>query len=58
MYKQHVVVNEHKEEYRIEKIFNEKRENLTEDEINHCERIIKNKEEKSYSKLLKTLQSK
>jgi hypothetical protein len=42
----------------ITELYEAKKDGLTEDEIIHCERIIENKEEKSYSKLLKTLQSK
>src|SRR6185312_1141825 len=42
----------------LTELFEQKKENLTEDEIIHCERIISNKEEKSYSKLFKTLEAK
>jgi hypothetical protein len=42
----------------ITELYELKKESLSEDEIIHCERIINNKEEKSYLKLFKSLQSK
>lgn len=42
----------------ITELYEAKKDGLTEEEIIHCERIINNQEEKSYLKLLKTLQSK
>jgi hypothetical protein len=42
----------------VTELYEAKKDGLTEEEIIHCERIINNQEEKSYLKLLKTLQSK
>lgn len=42
----------------ISELFELKKENLTEDEIIYCERIMKNKEKTSYRKLIKFLKSK
>jgi hypothetical protein len=42
----------------LELLFENKRDLLTKDELEAAKRIIENKEEKSYSKLLKTMQSK
>lgn len=42
----------------ISELFELKKENLTEDEIIYCERIMANKEKTSYKKLFKLLQSK
>ena len=42
----------------LELLFENKKDLLTKDELEAAKRIIENKEEKSYSKLLKTLQSK
>jgi len=42
----------------ISELFELKKENLTEDEIINCERIMKGKEKNSYKKLFKLLQSK
>lgn len=42
----------------VDLLFQSKKETLTPDELKNAERIINNKEEKSYSKLLKLLQSK
>lgn len=42
----------------IEMLFEMKKDNLSKEEIENADRIIKNKEEKSYSKLMKLLQSK
>jgi hypothetical protein len=42
----------------IETLFNLKKEGLTEDELKHSERILTNKEEKSYYKLNKLLSTK
>jgi len=42
----------------LKELFDLKKDSLTAEEKTHCERIIKNKEENSYSKLLKVLKSK
>lgn len=43
--------------FEVIEIFNLKKENMSEDAIIHCERIIKNEEEKSYKKLITQLKS-